>query len=457
MATLTIIKGRPVIQVQAPSRQRFTISLGGYSERQARTIKSHIEHIQSAAASNTALPPETAAWLRGIGEDLHAKLAKVHLVAPRISREATQLGPFFESFVSKRNDLKPNSLRNFKNVQRFAVKHFGADRALGSINRGDAADWKRALLDEYAEATVAMHVKKMRQLYADAIDHHLVSENPFMAVKPGSMSNADRMYYVPAADMQKVIDACPNQEWRTLFAIARFAGLRIPSEIRHLQFEDIDWEHDRFTVLSPKTERHERRDKRIVPIFPAIRPFLLASQEQAEPGTTHVFPTLRGENLRTTAVKIIKRAGLIAWPRIFQNLRSSCETDLATRFPLHVACAWIGNSTGVAMRSYLQVHDAFFSAASESAASGVVVSAGQHQTKPELIMQNHSDSPRNPAKSMPPVGDELERISNGKTQEAHEAMQQALHPTLRNPKFKGEPDVDGALKKIRRAAQGGGH
>ena len=31
-----------------------------------------------------------------------------------------------------------------------------------------------------------------------------------------------------------------------------------------------------------------------------------------------------------------------AWPKLFQNLRSRRETELAEQFPMHVVCSWIG-------------------------------------------------------------------------------------------------------------------
>lgn len=48
------------------------------------------------------------------------------------------------------------------------------------------------------------------------------------------------------------------------------------------------------------------------------------------------------------------------WPKLFQNMRSSRETDLAAVFPIHVVCAWLGNSPAVARKHYLQVTDADF-------------------------------------------------------------------------------------------------
>jgi hypothetical protein len=34
-------------------------------------------------------------------------------------------------------------------------------------------------------------------------------------------------------------------------------------------------------------------------------------------------------------------------PKLFQNLRSTRETELAECWPEHVVCAWIGNSKAV--------------------------------------------------------------------------------------------------------------
>ncbi|MFN6138978.1 MAG: hypothetical protein ACK480_10850, partial [Planctomycetota bacterium] len=44
----------------------------------------------------------------------------------------------------------------------------------------------------------------------------------------------------------------------------------------------------------------------------------------------YVFPDHRGDShLRTTLEKIILRAGVTPWPKLWQNLRASAATDLA--------------------------------------------------------------------------------------------------------------------------------
>lgn len=65
-------------------------------------------------------------------------------------------------------------------------------------------------------------------------------------------------------------------------------------------------------------------------------------------------------NLRTTFLKIIKRAGLKPWPKLFQNLRASRQTELQEIYPTHVVCSWMGNSPKVAQKHYLQGTDEHF-------------------------------------------------------------------------------------------------
>ena len=57
------------------------------------------------------------------------------------------------------------------------------------------------------------------------------------------------------------------------------------------------------------------------------------------------------------------RAGLRPWTKLFQNLRSTRETELCDRFPEHVVCKWIGNSRAVAAEHYLQLTDEHFARA----------------------------------------------------------------------------------------------
>jgi hypothetical protein len=75
------------------------------------------------------------------------------------------------------------------------------------------------------------------------------------------------------------------------------------------------------------------------------------------------------QNLRTSFEKIIIRAGMKPWPKLFQNVEASRAIDLAETFPGHVASAWLGHSEKIADKHYRQVtEDHFQQAAGENMA-----------------------------------------------------------------------------------------
>jgi hypothetical protein len=92
------------------------------------------------------------------------------------------------------------------------------------------------------------------------------------------------------------------------------------------------------------------------------KPYLLEAFNQARDKSGYVITLCRKKNtnLRTCFKRIICKAHLKPWPKLFQNLRSSRETELTEKFPLHVVCAWLGNSQLVAAKHYLQVTEDHF-------------------------------------------------------------------------------------------------
>lgn len=132
----------------------------------------------------------------------------------------------------------------------------------------------------------------------------------------------------------------------------------------------MDWERGRLTVPSPKTTG-SGKPHRTIPRFPLLRPHLEAAFDAAEEGAVYVFPheyrrRAQGKrgwanaNLRTTLGKVIRRAGVAPWPRMWHSLRASCESDLAQSFPLAVVTKWLGNTPSVALRHYVDPTEAAF-------------------------------------------------------------------------------------------------
>jgi integrase len=234
----------------------------------------------------------------------------------------------------------------------------------------------------------------------------ILAESPFAEVKGVNVrANKDREVFITRDIAQQVLDACPDAEWRALFALCRFGGLRCPSEVLSLTCDDIDWVRGRIRVPSPKAEHHEGGASRVIPIFPELRPHLEDAHELAEPGADYVITRYRQKNinLRTQLQRIIRKAGLEPWEKPFQNLRSTRETELAETFPIHVCCAWLGNSQSVARKHYLQLTDEHFQKAAQQAAE-LGGSGRQTRMGNTEIAQYFPILPTGASLQAPPVG-----------------------------------------------------
>ena len=212
-------------------------------------------------------------------------------------------------------------------------------------------------------------MKVARQFWAQAIRDGVASVNPFAHLRTPSEVNTARAFFVDRATFTRVLEACPDAEWRLLLALARYGGLRTPSEPFTLQWPDVNWERDRFRIVAPKT-KHDDGGERWIPLFPEMRPYLEEAFDLAEPGAVHVITRCRDANinLRTQLTRICGRAGVKTWPRLFQNLRASRETELAETFPIHVVAEWLGNSPKTALAHYTQTTEEHFRLAAHNPA-----------------------------------------------------------------------------------------
>ena len=413
MASISNANGYRTIQFIAPDGKRKSIRLGKVTAHGAEEIKTRVERMNAALIGGFAIDGDTAAWLQTIGDELQGKLAAVGLVPARAKRRVPTLGEFLQGFLDRRADAKPNSIKNYKQAVGKLNDFFGESTFIDAITPGKAESFAIDLAGKHSKVYAVRLVKFARQFFHAGIRDKIITENPFSGITPPPQATETREFFVPRAMAQQVLDACPDSEWRLIFALARFGGLRCPSEFQGLTWQDVNWERNRFRVHAPKTEHHDDGGIRWVPIFPELRPHLEEAFDRAEEGAVYVVTKQResNKNLRTQLSRIIKKAGLTPWPKLFVNLRASRETELAEQFPLHTACAWIGNSPRVAHKHYLQVTEAHFEKA--SAANSGAVNDEKALQKP---VQHPTASVRNEPQTSIPSGKTLgfcEDLQNG--------------------------------------------
>ena len=339
--------------------KRVTIYTGKMGPREAERLRDKVKELARIKERNGRIEESEniAKWVSTIiGTKLHTKLVNVGLLE---TVKDTQLGSFCETYIASRTDIKQQTRINLLSSKRMLVEHFGADKDLRAITPAHVSEFKAALMTRYANATTGRTLRRGRQFFAHAVDAGILNRNPFDKLKIPNQTNPSRLFFVDRETCQKVLETCPNLQWRLIFSLARFGGLRVPSELISLQWNDVLWSQKKIKVPSPKTEHIEGKDHRWVPLFPEIIELLRQAFDIAKDGEQFIFPrTITGAvNLRKGLTSIIKKAGLSPWPKLFQNLRASRETELCQNFPLHVASKWIGNTPTVAMGHYLQVID----------------------------------------------------------------------------------------------------
>jgi len=359
--------GRKRIQFVAGDGTRRTIRLGKASVRQAESVKVKVEQLALAATGATGVvDDEVIKWLGGLDDVMYGKLAAVGLVG---RRESTRLGEFIDGYVKARDDVKATTATTYAQARRHLVGFFGPDKPLREISEGDAELWRLHLIREgLADASVRKFCGIAKQFFRMAAKQKLIPSNPFIELKSSAAGNDKRQHFVSRQDAEKVLAACPDTEWKLIFTLCRYGGVRCPSEVLTLKWADVNWEQSRILIHSPKTEHHPGGESRLIPLFPELLPYLREAFEEAEPGSEFVITRYRRPNcnLRTQLQRIIRKAGLKAWPRLFQNLRSSRETELCEQWPEHIVCSWIGNSKVVARRHYLQLRDEDFARAAQN-------------------------------------------------------------------------------------------
>ena len=190
---------------------------------------------------------------------------------------------------------------------------------------------------------IRTHCGNVKTILAEAVRRKVIDANPFGAEPAGAMPSKYSRYVTPD-EIERVINACPDDEWRLLFGLARYAGPCIPSELHLLTWGDVDFDRGRLTVRSPKTERCKGHEHRVVPITPRLME-LLQPRFDTCPRGEHRLVSINGKGTLIRPVRRIwARAGVGPWQHLWQTLRASCEKEWAMTFPQYTVSKCIRHS-----------------------------------------------------------------------------------------------------------------
>ncbi len=364
--------GKRRILFKGADGKRKSIRLGKVPRRDAEAVRLKVEKLASARITGHAPDRETSLWLSEIGNDLHQKLVRAGLAEDRDLEDSGEVVAFIDAYIEEQQALKERTivlLTQTKNdLKKFLASINRADMSLQDFTAGHAIDFRKWLMKpngrNLGDNTTRRKCGRAKQFFQHACHHKIISDNPFRSrhIPTTVRANKERQFFIDHQMYEKMIEACPCNQWRLLIALARYGGLRTPSEPLLLKWSDVNWERSTILIHSPKTEHHEGKETRLVPMFPELKPHLEQAFHDAKPGTEYVITRYRRgtQNLGTQLKRIVIQAGLKPWPKLWQNLRASRETELVNSFPIHVVCNWIGNSQAVAIEHYLQITDEHF-------------------------------------------------------------------------------------------------
>ncbi len=350
------------LQIKFNGRRR-QIDLGKIDEAEAKYAAAMINLLVQQLSYTNVLRPELQAWVDNLPCKLAVSLANAGLIEQKNVKYS--IGELIDLFLIayEKSDWASStkrrmrcSLRRFPDFIREKPVDFYLDR---ESSKTRIMTINKALLDAgHAKATVSKTNGDLSQVGNWAVGMGFIEFNPFSALPTPKAVNKDRNVDVPAETIIECIKVCGDPDLRIILALARFAGLRIPSELSQLNWTHYDVSENTLSALNNNKQGEDHR--KTIPVWPILEKYL---QEHWEETAEKSESIVTQETLRVTAAairgraeRVIKKAGFQLWPRLFQNLRSSFENDLKrSGIPLADVAEMLGHSEKVQAESYLKL------------------------------------------------------------------------------------------------------
>lgn len=335
-----------------------------YTREEAEEIAMRIDRWALAEQKGEPIDRATRTFFETSPSYLRQRFATIGIVE---ARAAYTLGDAWDEFFAEKSaEVSGSTQIIWRQVGDRLSNLFNFNRLVSDVSELEASESRKRLAEVYSEATVAMTIGRFRTFWSWCVKRDVTSTNVFENVRKGSTVNRSKDFQVPREWTDRILEACPSQNWRTLFVLWRVAGLR-QQEPLHLTWDCVNWEKKRLLVPSPKTSRYEGRESRIIPLFPILERELSASWEEVPEGEKYVVWQNRRKNFDTSFKRILFWAGLPPWQKLFQNMRASAENDLVEDgYPAHVVGEWIGHTPKVQLKHYLRTLDSYFDKATQT-------------------------------------------------------------------------------------------
>ena len=265
---------------------------------------------------------------------MRQQLVKHKLLEPTQDEKIPKLGDFLGEFQGTLHIQKIRTQQYYDRIRSYLVEYFGEEERIDNISPANAMKhciwltsqrYEQNKKKNLGSCTIYQAIKRFRKIFNFGIKCRYVSENPYTDIRMGKPTNKGKFQRVPMDDIYRVLEACRGnapEELRLIIILSRVLGVRIPSEINEMKFEDFEG-HRCFRISDSGKTGH-----RVVPFLDEIIPYFEAVRAKAKPGQEYVFEYYRKHKSAARGLdRAVKKAGVKPWPGDFVQLRSNVITE----------------------------------------------------------------------------------------------------------------------------------
>ena len=339
---------------------RHSVRLGDCGEPAARLAKHHTELLVSAAAKDAPQPLASAHWVAMRGpRSLRNVFLRSGVIEDR-RRLAVALDAWLESIRPRVADKRWDTAQRVADSMLASLGRVNLD----AITPDQVRQWSEGLTEsrDYMPNTLAGLHGLARHFFRWCVAERLLAQSPAEVLATHFVPSPS-LQQVPAEYVSRLVAAAIDDGMHDLslaLLLARWGGLRF-TEMFHLML--CDFGHTTLTVHDLK-RAHTGHVERTVPIFPELQPVKAAALEALAAGESKYRMLLAVDRwggspaaVDQQARRLRQRLALPAWPRFWQNMRATRESEIYAQYGQVPATKWIGNSPAVAMKHYAMVGD----------------------------------------------------------------------------------------------------
>lgn len=362
---------RLVITLTKPEYKRFTLRLGQKTAKRVwNDYESHLRDLLIAYDGGESIKHRTIEWLDSLTMERHEQIARWGIINFRMKDiPFIQFLREYESIRSSKTGYADSTRRKWSSVIRIAARHFGETIRVSEVSSEMADEFTAVLRSQSgrkggkkSDSTIARTNSHLFQAMEWAIRKGLIRTNPFLESPRTDRISRLNEKIVSRSVVDTIIKTLKKPEDRMVLGMARYAGVRVPSEVENLKIGDWDRERNLISVLSPKTAGRGK-PSRLIPLEPELTILLEDNIPSDASPEDWMFPSLRrsktnqAKGVRDRVLSAMKSLNIPKWDSLFQCLRRSAITDWFETYGLSKASRWTGNTPKIMEKYYLQLGD----------------------------------------------------------------------------------------------------